>query len=171
MEEQHEAAGTQARIAPLINELTCDDVIACQNARRSLVDIGQQAVPSLIGALKDRREWVRWEAARALGEIGGPQATEALLESLEGDSFEIRWLAAEGLIRAGREVVRPLLGALLEHPDSVWLRQGAHRVFRDFEHADLRDILHPVSEAIESDDPAVRVPVAVKEALDRLPMR
>jgi HEAT repeat protein len=91
-----------------------------------------------------------------------------LLGLLEDERFEIRWLAAEGLIRVGRPVVERILQALLERPESIWLRQGAHRIFRDFERADLRDILHPVSLAIESDDPPVRIPVAVEEALGKL---
>lgn len=156
------------KISSLIDELTCDDIITCQNARRELVAMGEQTVPRLIEAVADSRQWVRWEAAKALGEIGGPMATEALRGFLEDESFEIRWLAAEGLIRAGRPIVEPVLRSLLERPQSVWLRQGAHRIFRDLERADLRDILHPVSLAIESDDPSVRVPVAAEEALDKL---
>jgi len=156
------------KISSLIDELTCDDIITCQNARRELVAMGEQTVPRLIEAAADSRQWVRWEAAKALGEIGGPIATEALLGFLEDENFEIRWLAAEGLIRTGRPIVEPVLRALLERPQSVWLRQGAHRIFRDLERADLRDILHPVSLAIESDDPSVRVPVAAEEALGKL---
>ncbi len=57
---------SEQKIESLIKELTCEDVIRCQKARRALVDIGHEAVPSLIKALESRHEWVRWEAAREL---------------------------------------------------------------------------------------------------------
>jgi len=168
MEEKQPVKETQRNIDTLVNDLTCDDVLTCQNARRILVDIGEEAVPRLIEAQSDTREWVRWEAAKALGEIGGPRAMEALLRSIEDEKFDIRWLAAEGLIRVGRPAVKPLLEMLMKRPESIWLQQGAHRVFRDLEHADYREILHPVSLAIESNDPAVQILSAARSALDQL---
>ena len=159
---------TQEKVNALIDDLTCDDVISCQNARRLLVNIGEMAVPRLIEALSDQREWVRWEAIKALGEIGGPEAVNVLLKALENKRFDIRWLAAEGLIREGKPVAVPLLEELIARPESVWLRQGAHRIFRDLEHTDYQAILHPVSEAIESNDPSVQIPIAAKSALDKL---
>lgn len=160
--------GNQKNIDELIDQLTCDDIIACRNARQSLVEIGQEAVPRLIDALSDKREWVRWEAAKALGEIDGPKAAQALLDHLEDERFDIRWLAAEGLIPAGKPIVEPILQALLDRPQSVWLRQSAHRVFRGLARGDLGDLLNPVLRAIESDDPSVRMPVAAEAALGKL---
>ena len=44
----------------------------------ALVRIGKPSIPSLALALTDERPSVRASAARALGEIGGPQAIQAL---------------------------------------------------------------------------------------------
>jgi epoxyqueuosine reductase len=46
------------------------------------------AVPGLIGALHDAEPLVRAHAAWALGQIGGPEATEALHVSLRDDPEE-----------------------------------------------------------------------------------
>jgi len=74
---------------------------------------------------------VRWEAAKALSQIANPASIQALLEALSDKTFEVRWMAAEGLIRIGRKAVIPLLEALVEHSDSYWLREGIHHVLHD----------------------------------------
>ena len=56
---------------------------------------------------------------------------QVLLEALSDKEFDVRWLAAEGLIRIGRKVVVPLLETLVEHSDSFWLRDGIHHVLHD----------------------------------------
>ena len=61
----------------LITDLVCDDVILCQKARRQLVVMGHKAVPSLVEALGNKKYWVRWEAAKALAQIGDPTAMAA----------------------------------------------------------------------------------------------
>jgi len=156
------------RIDSLVAELVCDDVITCQKARRQLVAMGHRAVPSLVKELGSKKYWVRWEAAKALAQIGDPTATTALIKALEDKEFDVRWLAAEGLINIGREAVVPLLEALIDRPKSTWLRQGAHHVLHDMDRGDLNKVLRPVMSALEDVEPYVEVPVAARKALDRL---
>jgi hypothetical protein len=130
--------------------------------------MGREALGPLIEALASRKSWVRWEAAKALGQIGDPAAAEALVKALTDRRFDVRWLAAEGLITLGRNGVTPLLNALIESADSLWLRQGAHQVFHDLSAWDLREILRPVLAALEDIEPSLAVPLAAKKALDML---
>jgi hypothetical protein len=132
------------------------------------VAIGGQAVKPLIGALSSKNQWVRWEAAKSLGQIGDTKAVAALIEALEDKMFDVRWLAAEGLILIGREALAPLLQALMEHPDSLWLQEGVHHVLHDVEKGDLAEILQPVIVALEGFEPSVEVPLAVQTALRTL---
>jgi HEAT repeat protein len=74
--------------------------------------------------LNDPDHEVRWEAAKALGEIADPWSAPALEETLMDAGFDIRWLAAEGLIALGRAGLKPLLATLLKKADSVYLREG-----------------------------------------------
>ena len=150
----------------LVDELTCDDIIRCQKARRSLVANGHTAVPYLIEALGSSRNWVRWEAAKALSQIGDPSSTDALVKALEDKEFDVRWLAAEGLIAIGRKSVMPLLRALIDNPKSVWLREGAHHVFHDMDRGDWNKALRPVMAAFEHVEPSAEVTFAAKMALD-----
>jgi HEAT repeat protein len=156
-------------ISTLIEDFTCDDVIKCQVARRELVNIGNQAVPHLIEALSNKRHWVRWEAAKALGQIGDKTATEALAKALEDSEFDVRWLAAEGLINIGKNSLKPLLTALADHGDkSLLLRQGAHHVLHDIDRTGLEEILSPVMTAVEDKSPSITVLQIAKKALDSL---
>ena len=155
-------------IDSLISELTCDDIIRCQNARRTLVAMGHQAVPYLVRALSHEKHWVRWEAAKALSQIGDPTATTALIKALEDKEFDVRWLAAEGLIVVGREALKPLLQALIQNAKSIWLREGAHHVLHDMKRGELHQRLKPVMTALEDAESAVHVPIAARRALDAL---
>jgi hypothetical protein len=156
-------------IDSLVEDFTCDDVIKCQTARRELVNMGNQAVPHLVQALSSKRHWVRWEAAKALGQIGDEMATGALVKALEDNEFDVRWLAAEALINIGKYSLKPLLTALADHGDkSVLLRQGAHHVFHDIDRSGMEDILHPVMVAVEDTAPSIAVLQVAKKALDSL---
>ncbi len=152
----------------MVADLTCDDVVKCQKARRALVSMGEDAVEPLVQALHDKRRFVRWEAAKALSQIASPSSTQVLVATLEDEDFDLRWLAAEGLVRIGQSSVVPLLHALLTRPESVRLREGAHHVLFDMEIGPLSDVLKPVVSALGDPEPKVTLPIAVRSALEKL---
>jgi len=103
-----------------------------------------------------------------LGQIPGAAATAALVSALEDKNFDVRWLAAEGLIPRGREAVVPLMQALMAESDSVWFREGAHRVLFDLSHGNLGQLVRPVLEALEDVDSSVEVPFKAKALPDTI---
>ena len=151
-----------------------------EGARHALVAMGKEAVPALIEALKDKNSLMRWEAAKALGEIADPETAPVLVKALEDEDFDIRWLAAEGLIRMNIRGLKPLLEALEHRGDSPWLREGAHHVFHDLAKGGLRKSLAPVLAALEALEPGgevpwvarhelgIEVPMAARQALEML---
>lgn len=156
-------------IDTLIGELAEPNGLKRQDARLKLVEIGKAAVPVLVETLDDHREQVRWEAAKALSQIGDPAAAPALVNALEDENFGVRWLAAEGLIAAGRKGLPPLLQALVHHSDSGWLREGAHHVLRSLiGNVGLHDLIAPVLVALDDVEPVTEVPPAAEEALDAI---
>lgn len=170
-EKPRGSATRQASIAdvtPLVDDLTCNDVYKCRRARRALVEMGDAAVPHLMEALNHRKGWVRWEAAKALSQMHGPVATDALVIALGDNSFDVRWLAAEGLIDRGRDGLAPLMKALIEGSDSVVLRDGAHHVLFDLSHGNLREMVLPVLQALEDVEPSVEVPLKARALLRAL---
>jgi HEAT repeat protein len=152
----------------LIKSLSSEDDGVRVKARHSLVAMGKTAVAPLAGALKDGNELLRWEAAKALGEIGAPEAAPFLVRALEDEQFDVRWLAAVGLIGMNIKGLKPLLHALMEQSDSVFLREGAHHVIHDLTKGELRKYLAPVLAALENIEPAAGCPQAAFHALEML---
>ena len=62
----------------LIKQLRKQDGLVRQQARIELVRIGEPAVGPLIEALEHRTGYTHWETAKALSQIGSPQAAQAL---------------------------------------------------------------------------------------------
>jgi HEAT repeat protein len=137
-------------------------------ARHSLVALGRTALPSLLEALQSRHDLTRWEAVKALTEIGDPESAPALIKTLADEEFDIRWLAAVGLIGMNIKALKPLLHALMDQRDSHLMREGAHHVIHDLAKGELRKYLLPVLAALEGVDPATEVPGVAFRALEML---
>jgi HEAT repeat protein len=156
-------------IGLLVHDLANQDGIVRVTARRLLVAIGKPTVSALTGELGNNNEWARWEAVKALGQIGDETATEALIKSLEDKYFDVRWMGAEALIGMGNRAIIPLLQALIKHADSYWLRESTHHVLHGNEKVHADEILGPVVRALEEGvEPSIEVSLAAQKALDAL---
>jgi len=96
---------------------------------------------------------------------------QALVKALEDKMFDVRWLAAEGLVAIGHEALVPLLRVLIGHSDSVWLREGVHHVLHGIEGGHLNEMLRPILLALEGVEPSVEAPMAAEAALKALTKR
>jgi HEAT repeat protein len=163
-----DAADDAAAISSLIAAFASEEGPVREAARRRLVHIGRPAVRPLMEALAGGDTQTRWEAAKTLGHLTDPDAAPALVRALQDEEFGVRWLAAEGLILLEGEGLRPLLRALTEHPDSGWLRQGAHHVLRVLSRRGFREVARPVLAALDGLEPALQVPLAAADARDAL---
>ena len=159
---------TNSHIKDLIGTLSSYNDLSRVEARKALLAFGSQTIPFLGEALNDPNFLRRWEAAKALGEIGDPKAAPFLIKALEDEKFDVRWLAAKGLIDMNVKSLKPLFQALIERADSVLLRQGAHHIIHDLAKGELRIYLAPVLISLESTDPGVQVPPVVSHALEHL---
>ncbi|MGO8990695.1 MAG: HEAT repeat domain-containing protein [bacterium] len=159
---------TSSHMKDLIGALSSYNDLSRVEARKALVAMGSQAIPFLAEALKDSNPVRRWEAAKALGEIGDPNAAPILVKALEDERFEVRWLAAKGLIEMNVKSLKPLFEALIQNADSAMLRQGAHHVLHDLAKGELRIYLAPALIALECMDCAVQVPPVASHALNDL---
>jgi len=155
-------------IQSLVTDLASEDGMVRIKARRRLVAYKSRSVAPLIKALSSKSDYVRWEAAKTLGQIGSPASIQALLRALEDNMFDVRWLAAEGLIGIRQKAVVPMLKKLVKHSDSFWLLEGIHHVMHDMNKGELRDVLKPVLVALESSEPSLTVPLAARVALNTL---
>jgi len=76
---------------------------------------------------------IRWEAIKTLSQIAAPESIPVLIKALENDDFDVRWMAAEGLIDIGKQSIKPLLKALSRNEDSNYLLEGAHHILKGLE--------------------------------------
>lgn len=163
---------TNKDIHALMIDLDDKDIKVRQRARQALVAIGPPAVPQLIDALYDPRDQIRWQSALILGHVGDGAATPALIKTLEDEAIEVRWRAAESLADLGCQALVPLLRVLIQHPESPWLREGAHHTLRILIiKSDLGELIKPVLRAFDAIEPTIAIPIAAAVALQQLNQR
>lgn len=153
----------------LITELGSFDGRKRRNTRSALISIGKPAVPALIRALKYPSDQIRWESAKTLGEIKDPAAAEPLVESLEDQDVGVRWVAMDSLIALERNCIEPLMHALTERFESVWLREGAHHILHVLKNNDLlTETEQVVFKKLESMASETEIPWVAEAALQEL---
>jgi HEAT repeat protein len=155
-------------IESLINDLASQNGFERIRVRRALVNIGTRSVKPLIQAFSSKEEMKRWESAKALSQIGDSSTTVALIKALTDENFDIRWLAAEGLISIGEPALIPLLQELIRNPESEWLREGAHHYLHEINNEHLNAAIRPVLKALQSDEAHLEVPLAAESAINTL---
>ena len=83
-------------------------------------------VDELIKRLEDKDGWVRWKAAKVLGETGDTCAVKPLIVALKDEDSWVRREAVEALSKIGKPAVEPLIVALKD--EDSWVREGAAKV-------------------------------------------
>ncbi len=164
----HKHGDEDPRIRQAIESLGDFNDARRSQARNTLVHIGKPAIPGLVKTLEHANHLVRWGAAKALAEIGDPSTAGALVKVLEDDVFDIRWIAAEGLIGMGILGLEPLLRALIEHADIASLRESARHIIHGLSEIGLCSLVTPVLIALEEFEPEVAVPPAAQLVLNNL---
>jgi HEAT repeat protein len=150
----------------LISRLADLDPRRRHEAREELVSLGAAVLPALYEKLSSPDWHVRWEAAKALGEIGDPTASDMLVRLLQDDDTSVRWAAMSSLIELGRGSMRPVLEALTRDFHSSRLREGAHHVLHTLHNrGKLTAIEADVFRALESAAPGVQAAWAANKVL------
>jgi HEAT repeat protein len=136
------------------------------DAREQLVSLGVAVLPVLYQELSSPDWHVRWEAAKALGEIGDPDAGGMLVALLQDDDTSVRWAAMSSLIDLGRGSLRPVLEALTRDFQSSRLREGVHHVLHTlYNRGKLTGVEAEVFKALEGAAPGVQAAWAANKAL------
>ncbi len=176
------AAGNQSPLSPqgertfpgpelveaLVSTLDGEHPAERGRARATLIHMGRPVVPRLIEALRGPSARVRWEVARALAAIRDPGAAAALVETLEDEMLEVRWVAEGGIIDLNRDGLAALLHGLITHSGSEPFREAAHRILTAMARGENAQIAKPVLEALDGPAPIVAAPVAAFTALSSL---
>jgi HEAT repeat protein len=164
MDAQLEFA-VRSDIEQLIDQLASSNPTERERARKSLVQIGHDAVIPLIHELKSPSNRTCWEATKALGAIREVAAATDLAENLGRDDGGIRWATAEALIALGDEGLKQTLVNLLTKASSGDLRRAARHVIWHFGHLPRGEFLRPLLARFNAFVPGVAVPPAALKAL------
>lgn len=97
-----------------------------------------------------------------------PEVINRLIQALEDNDPGVRWAAASTLIEFGTAAAAPLLRTLVEKNDSVWLREGAYRVFHDTHDATVQALTADVIKALKGPAAGLMTTEAAVKALGKL---
>jgi HEAT repeat protein len=139
-----------SELQQLLETLGSDDGMKRKKAREALVEKGKVSIDFLLELLSHPKHIYRWEAVKTLEEIGDPDTIPVLILALEDDKSDVRWIAAEGLIKLGMKSVKPLLNILIEKSDSVFVLEGAHHIFFDLREKGILPSEFPVAELLSA---------------------
>ncbi len=158
-------------IDSLVKLLESEDEKVRTKSRKLLVTIGKMAAASLSFALENTAIYkARWEAAKALGQIGDRKSIPSLIKALDDPKSDVAWLAAEALMRFRKAAWPDLLNSLIKRgAESVLLRKGAHHVFSKQKQAGYNNLLDTLKKALESNT-TESVPVAAFNMLEKMRM-
>jgi hypothetical protein len=155
-------------IPVLFKDLESKNGLVRETARKKLVGMGSSAVDYLSDLVSGPDDTVRWEAFKALSEIADPSSTPILIHSLYDVNEEIRWIAAEGLIAIGRNVVEPLLEELLKNPRSFRLKRGVHHVLTGLSTTDKSVDFTGLLDALNDQSTKIHVPTVTYNVLRKV---
>lgn len=110
-------------------------------ARNKLVGMGKTNLPKLHGLLNSENGLLRMEAAKIVELIADIRSIPFLIYLFDDKEFEIRWIAAEGLIKIGRRSILPLLKSIRDGKSSLIFNKGAHHVLLSLLHENEKDKL------------------------------
>jgi hypothetical protein len=135
-------------------------------ARNKLVVMGKTILPKLHRLLNSENGLLRMEAAKIVELIADRRSIPFLINLLGDKEFEIRWIAAEGLIKIGRPAILPILKSIRDGKSSFIFNKGAHHVLLSLldenEKNKLKSFLLSLDDAKELGETA---PVEASEAI------
>jgi hypothetical protein len=152
----------------LIKNLSSKNGMERQRSRELLVNIGKPVINSLEELITSKDLTTRWEAVKTLGSIKEADGIPLLLTALDDEEFEIRWLAAEGLIALESVSLVPLLEQLMIKYQSVYFRLGTHHVLSEFKKMGIYDDPAKLLPLLNDYIKESMIPLEVKKELERL---
>lgn len=159
-----------AAVAPLLSALRGADEQTGSQIFSALVQLGSVAVPSLIEASASNSAWMRWHCTRALAEIGDQRAVPLLVSELCDADHSVAWMAAKGLVHAGKRSVAPVLRLLMSEEMTPWLAETASYVLhtQSQNYDRFRPYLEPVVQQMRGLTYKIGTSMAAQKALTQL---
>jgi HEAT repeat protein len=138
-------------LVKLINEsLDTDDYSKKLSARETLVKMGKTIIPQMHKLLDSENDLLRMEAAKIVELIADRRSIPLLINLLDDPLFDIRWLAAEGLIKIGRWSICPLLKSVRDGRSSLFFNRGTHHILLGLVDEKEKNKLMPLLQSLDN---------------------
>ena len=128
------------------------------NARNRLVNMGKKILPQLHDLSQTSNGDLRKMVVKIVELISDTESIPVFIILLEDTEFEIRWIAAEGLIKIGRKSIVPLLKSIRDSKSSYFLDKRTHHVLQNLlterERSDLKALLLSLDNNLEARETA-----------------
>ena len=152
----------------ILELLYTENFRSAKDARNALVSMGKKILPQLHNLLQSKNDDFRKKVAKIVELISDAESIPIFITLLEDIEFEIRWIAAEGLIKIGRKSIVPLLKAIRDSKSSYFLDKRTHHVlqnlFTEIEKSDLKALLLSLDNYLEARETA---PTEAAKALEK----
>jgi len=135
-------------------------------ARNKLVKMGKTIIPQMHKLLSSENDLLRMEAAKIIELIADKRSIHSLINMLDDKEFEIRWIAAEGLIKIGRQSILPLIKSIRDGDNSYFHSKGAHHVLNSLLNESEKKKLKPLLLSLDnSGEVGETAPIEASKAL------
>lgn len=138
-------------LVKLINEsLDTDDYSKKLSARETLVKMGKKIIPQIHKLLSSENDSLRMETAKITELIADRKSIPLLINLLDDPLFDIRWIAAEGLIKIGRRSICPLLKSVCDGRSSLFFNRGTHHILLGLVDEKEKNKLMPLLQSLDN---------------------
>jgi len=114
------------------------------NARITLVKMGKPIIPQMHKLLASRNGLLRKDVAKIIELIADRRSIPLLISLLDDMESDIRWIAAEGLIKIGRQCILPILKSIRDGKSSYFHNKGTHHVLNSLLYENEKKKLTPL---------------------------
>jgi HEAT repeat protein len=137
-------------LVKLLNVVFDDrDYQKMHNARLSLVRMGKTIIPQLHKLVKSENSQIRLEGAKLIQIAADRRSVPVLIFLLDDKEYDIRWIAAEGLIRIGRKSIVPMLKAVSGGKTTLFSNQRVHQVLSSLLSEEEKNKLESLMQSLE----------------------
>jgi hypothetical protein len=144
-------SGFPDNLVKLVNEsLDTDNYSKKLSARETLVKMGKTIIPQMHKLLDSENDLLRMEAAKIVELIADRRSIPFLLRLLDDKIFDIRWIAAEALIKIGRQSICPLLKSIRDGKSSFIFHRGAHHILLGLVAEEEKNKLTPLLQSLDN---------------------
>jgi HEAT repeat protein len=106
-------------------------------------------IPQINGPFSVRNERLKSEVSQIISFVADKKSIPALINLLNDKEYDVRWIAAESLIKIGRSSVSPLIRSIKNGKNNCYPGKEAYRVLQSLlTSTEQRALHHLMSESL-----------------------